>query len=584
MYASYFGLNESPFSITPDPRYLYMSRHHHEALAHLLYGVGEGGGFVQLTGEVGTGKTTLCRCLLEQLPSHAEVALILNPRLTALELLKSICDELEVPYPSDTASLKALVDTLNDYLLRTHAEGRRTVLIIDEAQNLTPEVLEQIRLLTNLETTKDKLLQIILIGQPELNTLLGRRDLRQLAQRVTARYHLRPLSRGETHAYIGHRMEVGGRSATLFTNAAARTIHRLSGGIPRLINVICDRALLGAYAREQTRVGTNTVRRAAAEVLGSVARPWYARPFAWVSVIVLACGVAAAAWVMGPEWRPELFANTWQPFGARQPAGAAAARVARVVSPAPAGSGSAGHAVLAQNAGGGPDRDKRHEPGAAASAGATERSDTLTKLLVDPELDQDKDAVFANLFSRWSVDYRGSAGATLCERAQNSGLECLRKSGNWGSLRSYNLPALLELVTPDGNKHLALVSALQGDSVTLDFGREQHALAVAEVDRYWRGDYLLVWKRPPLSSKVIAPGVRSADVLWLRAQLGKLKGGPAIETGDAGLYDEALKARVIAFQRSRSLQPDGIVGEQTLIHLSTAFKDPSVPLLSQLRP
>jgi general secretion pathway protein A len=283
MYASYFGLKEPPFSITPDPRYLYMTDRHREALAHLLYGVGEGGGFVQLTGEVGTGKTTLCRCLLEQLPAHVDVALILNPRVTSGELLAAVCDELSIAYPRDTASVKDLVDLLYRYLLDAHARGRRTVLIVDEAQELPADVLEQIRLLTNLETTRDKLLQIILIGQPELIQILEREDLRQLAQRITARYHLDPFSDEETRSYVRHRLNVAGRTRGLFTERAIKRVHRESGGVPRLVNVICDRALLGAYAFDRRYVDERMVARAAAEVRGRRASPWYRRSWRWIT-------------------------------------------------------------------------------------------------------------------------------------------------------------------------------------------------------------------------------------------------------------------------------------------------------------
>ena len=296
MYAAYFGLKEPPFSITPDPRYLYMTERHREALAHLLYGVGEGGGFVQLTGEVGTGKTTLCRCLLEQLPAHVDVALILNPRVTSHELLAAVCDELSVSYPSGTTSVKDLVDLLYRYLLDAHARGRRTVLIVDEAQDLPADVLEQIRLLTNLETTRDKLLQIVLIGQPELLELLGREDMRQLAQRITARYHLRPFTYEETRAYVRHRLNVAGRSRGLFTEAAVKRVHRESGGVPRLVNVICDRALLGAYALERTHVDERTVSRASAEVRGQRPAAWLRRSWRWLtaSAIVVAMVLAGA--------------------------------------------------------------------------------------------------------------------------------------------------------------------------------------------------------------------------------------------------------------------------------------------------
>ncbi len=257
MYTSFFGLQEKPFAITPDPRYLYLSERHAEALAHLLYGINEAGGFIQLTGEVGTGKTTVIRSLLEQLPGHAEVALILNPRITPAEFLLTICEELHLPVvEGHRESTKALMDLLGHYLLDAHARGRRVVLIVDEAQNLSFETLEQVRLLTNLETATTKLLQIILIGQEELRTLLEQPDLRQLAQRITGRYHLSPLSRDETAGYVKHRMRVAGATAEAFTPSALREIHRLSGGIPRVINVVCDRALLGAFTREDHRVGT----------------------------------------------------------------------------------------------------------------------------------------------------------------------------------------------------------------------------------------------------------------------------------------------------------------------------------------
>jgi general secretion pathway protein A len=279
MYTEHFGLNEKPFSISPDPRYLYLSQRHADALAHLLYGVTESGGFIQLTGEVGTGKTTLIRSLMGQLPANTEIALILNPQLSSKQFLQAICQELRLPSaPRDTA--KMLVDALNARLLELHAAGRRAVLIVDEAQTMSPELLEQVRLLTNLETSSRKLLQIILIGQPELREMLARPGMRQIAQRITGRYHLEPLTDADTRVYVEHRMKVAGGRADIFARGAVRRLYRLSGGIPRLINVIADRALLAAYTLDAGTVSASLVRQAAHEVFGPAPRarrwPWAA--------------------------------------------------------------------------------------------------------------------------------------------------------------------------------------------------------------------------------------------------------------------------------------------------------------------
>ncbi|MDX1625606.1 MAG: AAA family ATPase, partial [Wenzhouxiangellaceae bacterium] len=269
MYEQFYGLSERPFSITPDPRFVFLSPRHEDALAHLLYGIGRGGsgGFVQLTGEVGTGKTTLCRLLLDRVPERTRIALVLNPMLEPRELLRAVCRELEVDMDDSDGSLEDLGQRLNRRLLDIHAAGERAVLIIDEAQNMSRETLEQVRLLTNLETSTDKLLQIILLGQPELRELLARPSLRQLAQRITARYHLTPLAPAETAEYVRHRIAVAGAPRCPFTAAALRTLHHVSGGVPRLINIVADRALMAGYARETAQIHPALVRQAAAEVV-----------------------------------------------------------------------------------------------------------------------------------------------------------------------------------------------------------------------------------------------------------------------------------------------------------------------------
>jgi general secretion pathway protein A len=306
MYEQYYGLSERPFSITPNPKFVYLSQRHRDALAHLLYGVGQGGsgGFVQLTGEVGTGKTTLCRVVLEQVPEHTRIALILNPMLSPAELLRAICHELEIPIDDTDGSLQQLQERLNRYLLERHGEGERVVLIIDEAQNMSREALEQIRLLTNLETATDKLLQIILIGQPELREVLSDPELRQLAQRVTARFHLDPLNAEETEAYVRHRLEVAGADRFPFTRDGITALYRVSEGVPRLINIIADRALMAGYAREIDRIGAHLVRAAAREVAGEE----HEQSGGWLRGALAATAMVAVLAVGG--------ALTWMTLGA----------------------------------------------------------------------------------------------------------------------------------------------------------------------------------------------------------------------------------------------------------------------------
>ena len=545
MYLTFFGLNEKPFAITPDPRYLYLSERHAEALAHLLYGINEAGGFVQLTGEVGTGKTTIVRSLLAQTPKNAEIALILNPKMTAPEFLLTICEELGIGVPdSALGSLKDLVDILSHYLLRAHAAGHRVVLVVDEAQNLSPEVLEQVRLLTNLETNTQKLLQIILIGQPELRELLASYELRQLAQRITGRYHLNPLSRDETTAYVRHRLRVAGATTDIFSAQALSEVFRLSQGVPRVINVFCDRALLGAYSLDRHRVTSPLVRHAASEVFGRRFTPHWLPWAIAAGLALLLCGGLVALWSLEP-WKSHVAAQAVH---------------------APASAGEAAAAV-----------PKAPAPAAALPAPAPH----LAELLAQHNAETDPDSAFGKLFGLWGAKYQTST-TDPCSQAQSQGLECVAERGSFGQLRLYNHPAILLLTEPNGASHQVVLTALGEDAATLELGGT-HTVGLGELSRYWLGDFVMLWRPANSPVKPLSAGMRGAPVRWLRASLQHLQGGnPGAAVSD--LFDADLTAQVREFQRQHQLSVDGIAGVQTQIALAGAVAQPGTPLLTAIEP
>jgi general secretion pathway protein A len=555
MYTSFFGLQEKPFAITPDPRYLYLSERHAEALAHLLYGINEAGGFIQLTGEVGTGKTTVIRSLLEQLPGHADVALILNPRVTPAEFLLTICEELHVPVPeSGQGSTKTLMDLLGRHLLDTHARGRRVVLIVDEAQNLSTQTLEQVRLLTNLETATTKLLQIILIGQPELRELLDQPDLRQLAQRITGRYHLNPLSEDESAGYVKHRMRVAGATAEVFTPSALREIHRLSGGIPRVINVICDRALLGAFTQEDHRAGATLVRQAASEVYGRpVPAPW----LKWTTAAAVAAALALVA-VGVWTFTTQRTARTTDAVHE----GATAPDVAAL--PAAAGPDDAAVDAI-------PTAASATQPAGAPAAVP------LDLLLVRHGNDTTTEAALGKLFALWGAMYEPARGRG-CDQAGRQGLECLFQKGSWAQLRALNRPAILTLTDDVGRTHQVVLTGLSDEQATLDLGGEAREVSITALSRYWFGDFLLLWRPPLAVVKSLAPGMRGDDVRWLRESLRAAQGLPAVPAG-SDLYDEELMRLVQEFQRQNRLTVDGVAGVQTQIALDTVLNATGSPTI-----
>ncbi|MRW91196.1 AAA family ATPase [Duganella sp. FT80W] len=527
MYTQFFNLKQSPFSIAPDPRYLFMSERHREALAHLLYGIGSGGGFVLLTGEIGAGKTTVCRCFMEQIPDNCKLGYIFNPKLSVEELLLSICDEFGIalaPQGAGAVSVKGYVDAINAYLLASHAQGRNNVLIIDEAQNLSAEVLEQLRLLTNLETSERKLLQIILIGQPELRGMLARPELEQLAQRVIARYHLGSLSEAETGTYIEHRLAVAGAGAVApFPRKLMGLVHGLTKGVPRRINLLCDRALLGAYVENQPQVTRTILKRAAAEVFaGQDAAPSGARAALAGRWPLLAAGVlggvviSALAWQLAARPGPTVVA----------PAQAASAAVA--VSSAPAV--------------------------AAAVAGAPA-----------PALPPSGDSAVAlrQLAGLWGLTL---VDGDPCPTAARANLRCLQAKGSLDDLRQLDRPAMLKLHDdPVGPNYVLLTALDDGTASIVVPGGKPQTLSVDALAARYEGEYTTYWRAPRAWRDEVRSGDHGPDVDWLARRLSQIYDLKKPQENQP--LDAALRTRLMEFQSAQNLKADGVAGPKTFIRL-----------------
>ena len=622
MYESYFGLKEKPFSIAPDPRYMYLSESHEEALAHLLFGLQEGGGFVQLTGEVGTGKTTLIRALLEQMPDDVDLALVFNPKLSPLEFVAAICDELEVPYEQDSATLKTLTDALYDRLLESYDDGRRTVLIIDEAQALSVDVLEQVRLLTNLETTREKLLEIILIGQPELRATLAREDMRQLAQRVTDVYHLEPLNQLEVRNYLIHRLTIAGARKLLYKDAAIKAIYRYSGGIPRIINEIADKGLLAAYAKERTLVDKSMIDQAAEQVLSSQ-KPVGASGWLWgmAAGIVLFSGLAIAI-LLYPPLKTAVTGFIDDSSGKEVIVASADKPPGQPVEPVPAVEPPE-QSVEPEPVTEAPEQPV--EPGLVAQA-AEQSVETVAPMLIsngvtlpyteeavrqiistpqplpvqtapapEPEPPSPDDletrllaspgaasrhAAFSEVFSSWQVDFPLESSAEPCDYGRDYGLHCLALESNWNRLRDINRPTVLKVRLSDQQDYHVALLGVDGDEVTLSLDGELHVFDLSQLEPFWFGDFGILWQIPPSGyDKAIFPGERSRGVEWLRDRLRQITGDEIEPERNYDFFDRQLEEMVKNFQTLNRLEPDAVVGAQTIIRLNSASPAESGPRL-----
>jgi general secretion pathway protein A len=574
MYTRFFGLGQIPFSIAPDPRYLFMSERHREALAHLLYGLNGGGGFVLLTGEIGAGKTTVCRLFLEQIPAHCNVAYIFNPKQTVIELLGSICDEFGIAVgerKDRVATIKDFIDPLNAFLLASHALQQNNVLIIDEAQNLSADVLEQLRLLTNLETNQRKLLQIILIGQPELRSMLAKPELEQLAQRVIARFHLAALSPDETAQYIAHRLAVAGIDrASPFSLRIMRRIHRRARGVPRLINLLCDRALLGAYGSGKKEIDARTVDMAAREIfdLDHMNRKnprwrWQSALAGFVmAALLMAIAVGQFGWpgVVGhrvaaasksqesmppapvtpvrPTMTMELalLAKAGKPDA---PATAEAAPLAvRVPAPAAATTPDAAR----------PDDAARPEKPVLRTIGQDARS--------LPEAHR-------RLADAWQLT---GAGTDSCRALQKQNVYCYVSKSGLAEIRQLDRPCLLTLYDDDNEKYYALLIGLTRDTATLRIGDVTESVTLNALAKRWRGGFTTLWQGPIGYEKDILSGDQGSAIEWLATRLAMFDGA---EPPPHPAFDAAMSARVREFQLAQGLAPDGLPGAQTLIRLGS---------------
>ena len=533
MYQNHFGLNEKPFTITPNPRFFYLSDQRRIHLTHLLYGADENGSFVLLTGDAGTGKTTLCRSLQERAPLNVNFALILNPPKTPLELLTSICDEFKIPYSEDNITQKPLIDKLRKFFLLQQRKGSQSIVGVDEAQNLDAETLEQIRLLTNLETGTRKLLKIILIGQPRLSTMLSKTDTQQLAQRITARYKLEPLSLKETAIYVQHRLKTAGATKKIFQPKAIKQLHRSSNGIPRMINLISDRALTGAYAMNRKKVDAKLISEAADEITdtpkGNSSGSFW--KLALLTSFILVAGFLVLSYL--PKSKTQ--ANVSENLETSIPA-----EVVETATPPMASS-----ALL----------------------------NTLNNTAPDSH-------ALKQLFEYWGYNFNSLEGGSTCGRAKQAGLGCRFAKGSVAKIRQFNRPVVLTLKDTSDQSHQVLVSSINQDTISLKLSAGEQEFGRTEIESRWSGDYLLLWQPPPQGSTLLKKEQSGPDIIWLKEQLDLLEGIDANTQEHSDLFDEDLKQRVITFQNNNNLKADGIAGEETLIVLTTTIGKPEAPVLS----
>ena len=547
MYGQFFNIDEGAFSIAPNPKYLFLSSQHQEALAHLLYGITRPGGFVLITGDIGTGKTTVCRSLFSEVPENTDIALIVNPKLNPDDLLASICDELDISYPEYQLSSKTYLNKLNERLIQSHSQGRNTILIVDEAQNLSVDALETIRALTNLETDEQKLLQIILIGQPELRQRLAAPEMEQLNQRITARFHLQAFTKQEVAAYIAHRLKVAESDPELFSQRNIDCIYKKTKGVPRLINVLCDRSLLGAFVQKKKTISNEIIKKAATESLGAQDKRSITNIATWAVLLLL---LASTLWIVfyDKEWNKNSVGN-----GDDLVVQTDEEKVELEVIEPPAEIKKEIVPVIEENA--------------VAAARAKVEPLIIKEQISQPnkiELSAQQWA-YQKLLASWGVDY-SAVEKNPCEVAKFNGLLCFSGVGDVSLLQRLNRPVILKnKVSQQEISYLFIESVEQGDAIALDQSGE-YRISWLEIANSWQGEFELLWM-PLTNRKLIRPGVEGEFVKGIDQTLATIfNRSPSWD--DVLRYDRSLVKEVKSFQRAQKISADGVIGPLTQIYMN----------------
>ena len=572
IYLQHFALKREPFSIVPDPDFLYPSQQHRQAVAHLKYGLDREGGFILLTGEVGTGKTTLTRTMLQRIPAHVRVAYVLNSKLNETDLLASICDELAIKRQKSKhlSFSKICIDALNQDLLASHAKGQKTLIVIEEAQNLSADVLETLRLLSNLETNTHKLLHILLVGQPELLEILGQKQLRQLNQRVVSRFHLLPLDQSELPNYINHRLHHAGAAGPIFDQGCIKMLFRLTKGVPRLINLICHQSLLAAYSLGAKSVSPALVKDASVEILSGLDNGKPSTSNKPLIVLLLLVLVMVSVFMLLP--RSTLDSLALLVAVDKPNAEIVTSKAENIVSK---GTGPTAEDV----------NENYNELLVVNDlvADSVEQSDTLSFIVEESIIGSgftETSNPLVNLLAAWSIAssevYSPEAFAGI---ATTFGLqsEKVTQAAPW-MLNAIDRPGIVVLNENGGLLKSYLLTYIDDDSVTLKMKNGEIDLDLDQFKDRWTGSFLYLW-RPHKEFDLLMQGdTDQLAMSWLQEKLSMDDEG--IEKVIAGgRYTEAVKDQVVGFQRRHGLKADGIVGRQTLMRLNELFDD-EIPRLT----